>query len=654
MGMKLNVLTWLLLSLSLSSCASTKKEPTPAPPTAKTEYNRAKSEADKGNVKAALPRLKKIVQTNPTTALAHDANMTMGQIYFRQNDFQNSYRAYLAVVDSDYATSREAEARIGAARALQKLGRNDEAANLVDAALKKKDLPLSTQLEAHQLRYTLATQTQDILGALRSIVFLAEHSSNPQAREPYRMRALEILENRLSPEQVSTVTKDPSFGFIRPSAQLKVGKIQFENKDFGAAENQFQSIVALAPGTDLAAEALQYLQQIQARRKVDPMVVGAVLPLTGRQSAVAYKTLRGLQLGLGVAGRSTTNIKLAVIDSEGNPDTARRGVERLVVEDSVVGIVGDLLSRTAETVSHKSEELGVPNISLSQRSGLTQIGSYIFRNALTSEAQVEELVRAAMDGQGLRRFAILYPNDPYGVEYANLFWDAVLARGGQIVAAQTYRTDEKNFAPIIRRLLGTFYLEDRSDEYSYLLRDWYSQQKTITSRTESPDDLLPPVQRFDAIFIPDSVRALSQIASMLVYQNVRSTRLLGTNLWNTKDLVERGTKLIDNAVFVDASSSIDQTYQNSDFAKEYRATFGEEPSVFEAQAYDTGIALRRILTSGVSSRNELRDRLQNLGAYNGSVGTIRVSNREFTRPLSVLSVTNGQIVPLAESPAVRR
>ncbi|MEK6554416.1 MAG: penicillin-binding protein activator, partial [Bdellovibrionota bacterium] len=638
---KLNYILPLLLSLSVASCASSKKEPTLAPVSVKTELNRAKSDADNGNSKKALARLKRIIEKNPTSTAAHDAHILMGQIYYRGNDFANSYRAYLGVVNSDYASLRDAEARVGATRALQKLGRYDEAASLIQKVIKTQGLSTSLLLESHQLRYSILQQTGDRLGSLKSLVFLAENSANAQSREPYRLRSLEVVENRLSPEEVTAVTKDAEYGFVRPYAQLKVGKILFENKEYGSAEDQFNSVIALAPGSDLSAAAQKYLDQLLARRKVDPMVVGAILPLTGKQSAVAYKTLRGLQLGLGVAGRSTTNIKLAVIDSEGNPDAARRAVERLVVEDSAVGIVGDIVSRTAEVVAQKSEELGIPNISLSQRSGLTQVGPYIFRNALTSEAQVQELVRAAMDTQGLRRFAILYPNDAYGVEYANLFWDAVLARGGQIVAAQTYATDEKDFGPVIRRLVGTYYLEARAEEYAYLLRDWYSKQKSITSRTESPDDLLPPIQHFDAIFIPDSVRALGQIASMLIYQNVQSTRLLGTNLWNTKDLVDRGTKLIDNSIFVDASSSMDQTYQKSDFAKEYRATFGEEPTVFEAQAYDTGIALRRILTSGVSSRNELREKLESIGSFAGSVGNIRVAQREFSRPLTVLSVQAG-------------
>src|SRR6185369_3531304 len=118
---------------------------------------------------------------------------------------------------------------------------------------------------------------------------------------------------------------------------------------------------------------------------------------------------------------------------------------------------GSLLSKTALPLAAKAQELGVPSIGLSQKAGLTEIGDKVFRNALTSEMQVREVVRVAMDELGLKKFAILFPNDPYGVEYANIFWDEVLARGGSVQAAQTYNPKDTDFRGVIQRLVGTYY-----------------------------------------------------------------------------------------------------------------------------------------------------------------------------------------------------
>lgn len=650
-----NILLVAISTFALSACATAKKEAAPPPPNVRNEFSKASAEVNAGKSKQAILRLNRVAETHKESTAAHDAYLAMGQIYFKQNDFNNSYRAYLAVLNSEYATVRDAEARIGAARALQKLGRYDEALALTKRATQSKEATPAVRLEAYLLHYHLLQQTGDRLEALKALAYLAQNTQSKENRDAYQMRALEMVNTKLAPGDVEKVASGSEFGFIRPYALLKVGKIAFENKNYSAAESTLNSVVSLAPGSDLATEAQKYISQIEGRRRVDPLVVGAVLPLSGKQSAVAYKTLRGLELGLGVTGRNTSNIKLAVMDSEGHPDTARRAVERLVVEDSAVTIVGDIISRTSEVVAQKSEELGVPNIALSQRAGLTNIGSYVFRNALTSESQVRELVRVAMEVQGMKKFAILYPNDAYGTEYANIFWDEVLNRGGEIVAVQTYAPDEKDFSQVIRRLVGTFYLEDRADEYGALLKDWYSKQKTMNSRTETPDDILPPITRFDGIFIPDGVKALGQISSMLTYNDIATTKLLGTNLWNTKEVVERAAKLAEGALFVDASSSIDQSYQNSAFFREYRETYGEDPSVFEAQAYDTGLVLRRLLTSGVTSRAGLRSDLESVGSFTGSVGSIQIDkNREFSRPLTVMSIAQGQIVPLQNQPVRKR
>jgi ABC-type branched-subunit amino acid transport system substrate-binding protein len=295
-------------------------------------------------------------------------------------------------------------------------------------------------------------------------------------------------------------------------------------------------------------------------------------------------------------------------------------------------------------VAQKGNELGVPVIGLSQKSHLTAIGENVFRNALTSQAIVSELVQTAMEKYGMTKFAILYPNDPYGIEYANLFWDEVLARGGQITAAQTYLPEEKDFNGPISRLVGTFYLEDRVDEYSSRLKEWYGQQKVITSRVTPPADLLPPIVDFDALFIPDGIKALGQIASMLRFHDVDKVRLLGTNLWNNPSLVERGTSLIENSLFVDAKTVVDNSIQKTKFYQDYKRLYNEEPSVFEAQAYDTAVVLKHLIEQGARSRGSLRESLTKVRQFQGIVGDINVNeDREFTRALSVLTVKSGKI-----------
>lgn len=636
----------IILSASLlCSCGlARKKEPVPAPVSIKTELSQIEIDINARAYKKALRRLNAITEQYSQTDAADDAYILMGRAHCLNNDFNKCYRAYISVINSEFFSPREVDASIGASRALIKLGRYDEALSLSQRALKVGNTSKQTKLEIYQLRYDVLRNTGDRLESLKVLAWLSQNVESEKLRKKYEIRAVEIVESNLKDDELKSVADDSSFGPYRHVALYKVGVAYFEQRDYSRAESYLERLKSMAPESDLATEATTIIEQIEARRRVKPLVIGAVLPLTGRYKNVGYKSLRGLQLGLGVVGPDNSRFKLAIIDSAGNPDTARRAVERLVVEDSAIAIVGDIVSRTAEAVAQKSDELGIPNIALSQKSGLTEIGSYVFRNALTSRAIVTELVRSAMDDHGLKKFAVFYPNDPYGVEYANLFWDEVLKRGGEIRAAQSYPAKSPDLRGPIKRAVGTFYLEDREQELHTLLKDWYAEQKVINSRTSAPDDILKPVVDFDAVFIPDSINNMAQVASMMLFNDIDGVRLLGTNLWNSKELAKRGTKLIEDSLFVDAETSLQGGLNKTDFERKFRAVFGQKPSVFEAQAYDTGLALRQLIVSGNRSRVGLREAISELSSFSGAVGKIQVDqNREFSRPLAVLSVVDGKI-----------
>jgi ABC-type branched-subunit amino acid transport system substrate-binding protein len=368
---------------------------------------------------------------------------------------------------------------------------------------------------------------------------------------------------------------------------------------------------------------------------------------------MGYKTLRGIQMGLGIFNKTSSSpLKLAIIDSEGSADIARRGVERLVTEDHVVVIIGDILSRTATAVASKAQEMGVPCLSLAQKQDLSDIGDFIFRNTLTPEMQMRALVGVAIKQKGYKRFAILYPNDSYGTEYASLFWDNVLQQGGEITGAQSYQPDETDFRDPIQRLVGTYYAEeDRGKELQLRSTEWEKEQieqnVPKSQRDKLPKDLLPPVIDFDALFIPDGPKAVGQIGPMLAYNDVNNIPLLGTNLWDTPQIVARGDKFVENAIFVDDFSTQDQGSPIKKFNSDFQAQFGYTPDVFEAQGYDSALLVSQVLkVNGFTlTRTLLKDRLAVASAPSGATGPLKMNpQREIEKSLVPLTVQSSKIV----------
>mgnify|MGYP000275837742 CR=1 FL=1 len=473
---------------------------------------------------------------------------------------------------------------------------------------------------------------------------MADTETDQRAQQQWVAKAMNLVSTKLSLEDLDDVSSDSDFGAVRAFARFLLGEKAFERRDFSTARKHFSAVVSLVPESDLAVQAKPFLQQIEAIDEVEPYTIGTVLPLSGRNANIGQRALRGLQMGLGLH-KPKSKFRLAIADSEGNSDLAALGVQRLLVEDKVMAIVGSVLSRTAAAVAAKANSLGIPSLALSQKASVTEIGPTVFTNSVTAELQVRQLVRTAFQNK-MRKFAILYPNDAYGVEFANAFWDEVLARGGEITSVQSYDPKATDFRYVVQRLVGKFYIEARSEEYKLKGKELEAKHKNEkkSARDNSEEDLLDPVQDFDAIFIPDSTRAMGQMSAFLSFAGVRAVKLLGTNLWNNGDLVKRAGNFKDNLIFVD--SPRDGLLQSS-FAKEFKQIYGEDPSIIEAQAYDAGLLLSEAIDNqGARSRKALADTLKTLENTKGSTGLLHMGSfRSVDRPMVSYTLMGGQILP---------
>ena len=646
--MKLFLKCTLLVLLFISQGCQTsrpKQQPTKSNRSTQNLFSKAQKDVRNNHNSRALKRLNQIINSNPDSDLIDDAFILKGQILFKRNQFTLAYQNFVKVIESQFYSPKETSARLWSSRCLEQLGRYDEALSVTEKIIQRNEDSPDILIATYKQRARLYSKAGDHLDALRAMIYVSQRSPKNEEKNSFKTRSIDYIQTKLGDKELKVVANDRSFGHIHAFALFAVGKKLFENKSFREAEDYFNDVIAASPETELSEKSEHFLRQIIARRKVNPKTIGVILPLSSRHKAIAQKILNGIQLGLGIFGRDRSSFNLAVIDSEANPDVARRAVERLVLEDHVVAIIGGLLSKTSESISLKAQELGVPNISLSQSSGITEIGDNIFRNALTSQMQVKHLVKTLIEKEKMKNFAILYPNDPYGVEYSNLFWDEVLRHGGKITAAQAYKTKETDFNGPIQRLVGRFYLKDRLQEYKMFLSEWLKKQKNINDRISPPDDLLSPIVDFDAIFIPDNIKAVGQIAPMLAYHEINNTKLVGTNLWNSKNLLRRGLHYVDGALFVDNLSLSKPNFKKSDFYKKFTLTFGHKPGYFETQGYDTGILLRQIIATGESTRIGLKEKLMSLGSFEGSSGPLEMSlSRELLQPLTTLAVENGKII----------
>jgi ABC-type branched-subunit amino acid transport system substrate-binding protein len=360
--------------------------------------------------------------------------------------------------------------------------------------------------------------------------------------------------------------------------------------------------------------------------------IGCILPLTGRDAATGNRALDAIILASGLFDPIVkTPVRLIIEDSRSEPEGAAAAVTKLVRDAGVLCIIGPLGADESLAAAREAQRFKVPMITLTDQEEITKIGNYVFRFCMTGRFEVASLVNYAMQELGMKRFAVLYPNDNYGNEMETLFREEVLRRKGAIARATPYDTDETDFADEIKTITN---IVDAS------AGGGKGEGQRGGDRVDAG---------LDALFIPDVPVRLKMIIPQLAFHNVRDVRLLGTSAWNNPDVLRAGGEFLEGAVFVDAFSPNSFYPDVNDFTDVYYANYSREPGTLEALAYDATAMVVKIVEEdgGIKTRDRMRENIGNVSDYRGVTGKTSFSEgRDAAKEVFFLTVKNGQIVQI--------
>lgn len=316
----------------------------------------------------------------------------------------------------------------------------------------------------------------------------------------------------------------------------------------------------------------------------EPTHIGVALPLTGQWAAFGKRALDAVLLAAkSLKAERRIAFKVFIQDTGSNPLTAGNVVDELVLKNRVFAIIGPINFKEAIAVARRAQRLGVLNVSLTLKEGLSAKGDHIFQNGLTARVQLESLVRYCFEQRQFKRFGILAPKDSFGKDMSDQFWDLVERSGGRITAYEEYPPNETDFQALIRSLTGLDRPKLRPLEFR-ALQAFLDEQKLTGTRRNSFD--IPPNVDFDALFIPDNPKAIAQIAPSLAYLDVRGAPILGTAEWNSPQLYKRGGKWVEGAIFPGGLHLESKSPKQRLFVDAFRSTYGTQPDLLAAQAYE--------------------------------------------------------------------
>jgi len=421
----------------------------------------------------------------------------------------------------------------------------------------------------------------------------------------------------------------------------------------------FEKFLDQHPEHENAALAEDLIKQIKESALFNRHTIGCLLPLSGPYQTVGFRALKGIELALErfSAKSSGPQMNIVVKDSHSNPDQTRLAMQELI-DEKVAAIIGPIV--TAEVAAIEAQENGIPIITLTQKDNITSIGDYVFRNFITPEMQVTALTDFITTSLGLNRFAILYPDETYGITFMNLFWDRILENGGKIVGVEAYNPQHTDFAGPIKKLVGLYYdipedlredaqlgLEEdqnQSDADSPLDQDNAIENQELKTDDEEPEAIVD----FDAIFIPDSPRTAGLIIPQLAFYDVKDIYLLGTNLWHSYTLIEMAAQYAQGAIMPDGFFAGSSEPVVQDFVQIFEETYQEKPGFIEAVVYDSAMMIFDVLNQpDLRFKSELKNELLNRAVFSGITGaTYFDENGEARKQLYLLRIKGREFVEL--------
>ena len=409
----------------------------------------------------------------------------------------------------------------------------------------------------------------------------------------------------------------------------RLALIAYDEGNFEEATKLFIEFVEKYPNHEKTSQAQDLIEEIRQTTNFNLHLIGCLLPLSGPYENFGKRALRAIELALDHhnARLGQSKFGISVKDTRSDPVHAIEALRRLD-EERVSVIIGPIA--TSEAAAWESQQRRIPMITLTQKPGIVEIGDYVFRNFLTPEMQIETIVPFAIQKLGVKRFAILYPDENYGHTFMKVFRDKVINSGAKITGMESYHPDQTDFAGPISKLANL------------KLKDWKAK------RHYKKHKRFRPIVGFDAIFIPDSPQKTGLIAPQLAYYDVDKVLLLGTNLWHSNELIKEAGKYVQFALMADGYYADTSKKTVNDFIVTFMEQFGEPPGIIEAFAYDTAmIAFQTVDNSVIRSRPELKKILQQLHNFDGVTGMTSFNeNGEADKKLFLLQIDGDKFVEL--------
>ncbi|MCI0406005.1 MAG: ABC transporter substrate-binding protein [candidate division Zixibacteria bacterium] len=349
-------------------------------------------------------------------------------------------------------------------------------------------------------------------------------------------------------------------------------------------------------------------------KKEDVIKIGEYGGLTGSTATFGISTKNGIDMATeeinAAGGLLGKKVQVIVEDDRSLAEEAASAVKKLVTQDKVVAVLGEVASTRSLAGAPICQENNIPMVTPSSTNPkVTEVGNYIFRVCFIDPFQGEAMAKFAFDNLKVKKAAILKDGkSDYSVGLGQYFAETFQKLGGQIVADESYFEGDQDFKAQLTSIKG---------------------------------------KRPEAIFIPGYYTEVGLIA--------RQARELGLNIpllggdgWDSPKLTEIATlkkpgDALKDCYFSNHYAADDPNPVIQDYIKKYKAKYGEVPDAMAVLGYDAAhILYDAIKRAGSTEGAKVRDALAQTRDFPGVAGQTTIDSvRNARKPLVVLKIAEG-------------
>lgn len=340
-------------------------------------------------------------------------------------------------------------------------------------------------------------------------------------------------------------------------------------------------------------------------------LVGVFLSLSGPTADFGITTRNGIELAVEEINRggglNGTPMKILVEDTRGKSDESRTAVTKLIEQNRVIALLGEVASSNSLAAAPVAQARKVPMITPSSTNPqVTAQGDFIFRVCFIDPFQGYVMAKFARENLKAQTAAILWDNSQdYSKGLAEVFKREFPRMGGRIVQDVTYASSDVDFSSQLTRI-----------------------------RSARPD----------VIYIPGYYSEVSLIARKARELGI-TVPLLGSDGWTSPTLLERAGGALEGCYYSDHYSLESDKPVVRKFVESFRQKYGHDPNSLAALGYDaTWILADAIKRAGSFDPVKMRDAIAGTKDFPGVTGKITINEeRNAVKSAVVLQIKDNKI-----------